>query len=55
MPVYFVMPEQCAAEWPEHLPAGTLEEVLRTRDRVHGRRDRPLVVLRSRGQSAGNP
>lgn len=49
-PVYFVMPETCAAEWREHLPGGALEEVLRTSDFVHGKRDRPLVVLRSAGR-----
>lgn len=54
-PVYIVMPEKCAAEWPQHLAPGALEEVLRTNDYVHGRRDRPLVVLRTRGQASANP
>lgn len=47
-PVYVVMPEKCAEDWPAHLRGGALEPVLRTRDYVHGRRDRPMVVLRSR-------
>jgi 4-amino-4-deoxy-L-arabinose transferase-like glycosyltransferase len=52
--VYFVMPAKTAAELPEHLPGVSLEEVLRTSDYVHGRRDRPFVVLRSRGNLAAN-
>jgi 4-amino-4-deoxy-L-arabinose transferase-like glycosyltransferase len=55
MPTYVVMPEACARDWREHLASGSLEEVLRTTDYVHGRRDRPLVVLRSRGKLAANP
>jgi 4-amino-4-deoxy-L-arabinose transferase-like glycosyltransferase len=47
-PVYIVMPEPEADDWPNHLPAGSLQEVLRTRDRLTGRRDHPVVVLRSR-------
>jgi 4-amino-4-deoxy-L-arabinose transferase-like glycosyltransferase len=47
-PVYVVMPEVCAHEWPQHLPPGTLQEVLRTSDYVHGKRDRPMIVLRTR-------
>jgi 4-amino-4-deoxy-L-arabinose transferase-like glycosyltransferase len=50
-PVYIVMPEANAREWRRHLPDGSLEEVLRTADYMHGTRDRPLVVLRSRGGS----
>lgn len=46
-PVYFVMPEACAREWAEHLPADALVEVLRTTGYADG--DRPLVVLRNRG------
>src|SRR5262249_2257153 len=53
-PVYVVMPEQCAAEWPEHLGPGALEEVLRTPDYVNGKRARRLVVLRSAGKLAAN-
>jgi hypothetical protein len=45
--VYFVMPEACAAELSERLPAATLHEVLRTRDYADGRRDRAMVVLRT--------
>ena len=54
-PVYFVMPENCAGVWREHLPSGSLEEVLRTADYPVGKHDRPLVVLRSRGTLAANP
>lgn len=53
-PVYVVMPEACAAEWRDHLEAGALEEVLRTTSYVDGQRDRPLVVLRSRGERIAN-
>ncbi len=45
--VYIIMPEDQAAEWPRHLGPGQLEEVVRTRDRVPGRRERALVVLRT--------
>lgn len=40
---YFVMPVECARDWPKHLQKGRLEEVLRTPDSV----PRPLVLLRS--------
>ena len=50
-PVYVVMPEKEAREWPTQLGEGRLEEVLRTRDWVHGRRDHAVVVLRTRGRS----
>jgi 4-amino-4-deoxy-L-arabinose transferase-like glycosyltransferase len=49
-PVYVVMPETCAREWPQHLPAGVFDEVLQTKAYVHGPRDRPLVVLRNHPQ-----
>jgi 4-amino-4-deoxy-L-arabinose transferase-like glycosyltransferase len=55
MPVYIVMREDSAREWRDHLDSGSLEEVLHTIDYVNGKRDRPLVVLRSRGKSAANP
>jgi 4-amino-4-deoxy-L-arabinose transferase-like glycosyltransferase len=45
-PVYVVMPAKDAQEWPDHLPAGALHEVLRSADYVHGARD--LVVLCNR-------
>jgi hypothetical protein len=54
-PVYIVMPQKCAEEWPQHLPPGTLHEVLRTSAYVHGRRDRPMIVLRTQGKAAANP
>jgi len=40
---YFVMPPDCARDWPRHLQKGRLEEVLRTT----GSEQRPLVLLRS--------
>jgi 4-amino-4-deoxy-L-arabinose transferase-like glycosyltransferase len=49
-PVYIVMPEDAAREWPEYLGRGQLEEVLRTRDLVGDRRDHALVVLRTLGR-----
>jgi 4-amino-4-deoxy-L-arabinose transferase-like glycosyltransferase len=49
-PVYIVMPEDAAREWPEHLRTDALEEVLRTRDWIPDGRDHPLVVLRARGR-----
>ena len=51
-PVYFVMPEASAREWRKQLPDGSLEEVLRTSAFVGGKRARPLVVLRSRGNAS---
>ena len=55
MPVYIVMREDSAHEWRDHLGSGSLEEVLHTIDYVNGKRDRPLVVLRSRGNPPANP
>jgi len=55
LPVYIVMREDSAREWRDHLGSGSLEEVLHTIDYVNGKRDRPLVVLRSRGKPAANP
>ena len=49
-PIYFIMPEDCARNWRDHLATGSLEEVLYTTDYVEGKRDRPLVVLRSGGK-----
>ena len=40
---YFVMPPDCARQWPRHLHKGRLEEVQRTTDS----HQRPLVLLRS--------
>lgn len=53
LPVYFVMPPECADEWPEHLTKGRLEEVCRTPD--FGERHRPLVVMRSCPGSVKRP
>jgi 4-amino-4-deoxy-L-arabinose transferase-like glycosyltransferase len=44
-PVYIVMPEDAARDWPRHLPHGRLTEVLRTRERLPGLREHALVVL----------
>jgi 4-amino-4-deoxy-L-arabinose transferase-like glycosyltransferase len=55
MPIYIVMPKGSACKWRDHLGSGSLEEVLHTIDYVNGKRDRPLVVLRSRGKPAANP
>jgi 4-amino-4-deoxy-L-arabinose transferase-like glycosyltransferase len=46
-PVYFVMPPDAARDWPDHLTKGRLEEVFRTSDQAWGKRERPLVVMRS--------
>jgi 4-amino-4-deoxy-L-arabinose transferase-like glycosyltransferase len=48
-PIYFVMPPDCARDWPSHLAKGRLEEVFRTSDQPWGKRERPLVVMRSYG------
>jgi 4-amino-4-deoxy-L-arabinose transferase-like glycosyltransferase len=46
---YIVMPEDCAAEWPEHVTSGRLEEVSRSTDLPGaGHRQRPLVLMRTR-------
>jgi 4-amino-4-deoxy-L-arabinose transferase-like glycosyltransferase len=55
MPVYIVMPKDSARDWRDHLGSGSLEEVLHTIDYASGKRDRPLVVLRSRGKPAAHP
>jgi 4-amino-4-deoxy-L-arabinose transferase-like glycosyltransferase len=47
-PVLVIMPEQEAGDWPNHLPAGRLEEVLRTRERMPTHREHHVVLLRSR-------
>ena len=46
-PVYFVMPPDCARDWPLHVTKGRLEEVYRTSDHEWGKHERPLVVMRS--------
>jgi 4-amino-4-deoxy-L-arabinose transferase-like glycosyltransferase len=46
-PIYFVMPPDCAVQWPDHLKTGRLEEVLRSTELVPTSLDRPLVLLRS--------
>jgi hypothetical protein len=49
-PVYIVMPEDEARDWPNHLGGTRLEEVLRTRDWSAARRDHAMVVLRTVGR-----
>ena len=44
MPIYFVMPPDCAAAWPEHLHQGQLQEIERWSNGLR----RPLVLLRNR-------
>ncbi len=46
-PVYFVMPADCARDWPQHLAKGRLEEVCRITDQSWGQHKRFLVVMRS--------
>jgi 4-amino-4-deoxy-L-arabinose transferase-like glycosyltransferase len=45
---YVVMPPENAAEWPQYLKMGQLEEVLRSSDLVEGGHAHPLVLLRTR-------
>jgi 4-amino-4-deoxy-L-arabinose transferase-like glycosyltransferase len=42
-----VMPPEVAREWPQHLTAGRLEEVVRNTDLAGGRHKKPLVLLRT--------
>jgi 4-amino-4-deoxy-L-arabinose transferase-like glycosyltransferase len=45
---YIVMPADCAAEWPQHVTSGRLEEVLRSTDFAGAKnRQRPLVLVRT--------
>lgn len=43
-----VMPAECAEEWPKHVSAGRLDEVLRYTDRTDRKRPRDLVLMRTR-------
>jgi 4-amino-4-deoxy-L-arabinose transferase-like glycosyltransferase len=45
--VYFVMPADCAAAWPEHLNRGQLEPVFALGDLLDAKHDHNLVVLRN--------
>ncbi|MCI0684764.1 MAG: glycosyltransferase family 39 protein [Gemmataceae bacterium] len=45
--VYFVMPSDCAREWPEHLQRGQLAPVFGLGDLLDAKRDRDLVVMRN--------
>jgi 4-amino-4-deoxy-L-arabinose transferase-like glycosyltransferase len=51
--LYVVMPPDCAAEWPQHLTRGRLEEVLRSTDLGPGRGERPFVLLRTHAGPPG--
>jgi 4-amino-4-deoxy-L-arabinose transferase-like glycosyltransferase len=44
---YVVMPPDVAAEWPLHLKAGSLQEVMRNTNLSGGRHAHPLVLLRT--------
>ena len=44
-PVYVVMPEEEARNWPDHLHGARLEEVLRSRERLPGRREHAIVSV----------
>ncbi len=48
-----VMPPDVARDWPRHLKAGYLEEVLHNTALAGGRHARPLVLLRTRTADAG--
>jgi 4-amino-4-deoxy-L-arabinose transferase-like glycosyltransferase len=51
--VYFVvMPPEYAEEWPQHLKAGGLKEVLRNTALAGGQHERPLVLLRTHPEAA---
>jgi len=45
---YIVMSPEAAAEWPEHVYSGSLEEVCRNTDWSGGRHEKPLVLMRTR-------
>jgi 4-amino-4-deoxy-L-arabinose transferase-like glycosyltransferase len=45
---YVVMPPENAAEWPEYLRHGQLEEVVRSVDLAGGKHVHPLVLMRTR-------
>jgi 4-amino-4-deoxy-L-arabinose transferase-like glycosyltransferase len=45
---YIIMPADCAAEWPQHVTSGSLEEVLRSTDLDgNAHRLRPVVLMRT--------
>jgi hypothetical protein len=45
---YIVMSPESAAEWPEHVYSGSLEEVCRNTDWSGGWHEKPLVLMRTR-------
>lgn len=45
---YIIMPPECARDWPRHVSAGRLEEVLRSTDLPGAaEHERPLVLMRT--------
>jgi hypothetical protein len=44
---YLVLPPDCAAEAPRHLPGARIVELCRTTTLAGGRHERPLVLLRA--------
>lgn len=53
--IYFVMPPECARQWPRYLDKGRLEHVMCSADLVERNRERPLVLMRSVPRSEKNP
>jgi 4-amino-4-deoxy-L-arabinose transferase-like glycosyltransferase len=53
--VYVIMPPEIARQWPAHLKAGRLEEVLRNTELAGGKHKHPLVLLRTRGPGPPAP
>ena len=53
-PHYVLMPAECAAEWPDHVTAGTLEELLRYDDRTDRLRPRGLVLMRTHAATSAD-
>jgi hypothetical protein len=49
---YIVMPPECAAEWPRHVTAGRLEQVLCNTELSGGTHRQPLVLMRTQPLSA---
>ncbi len=47
---YIVMPAACADQWPQHISAGGLVEIMRSTD-FGGARRRPLVLMRTKPHS----
>jgi hypothetical protein len=50
---YIIMAPESAAEWPRHVHAGRLVEVLRSTHFNGGRHERPLVLMRTEPKKRG--